>query len=49
LEQFREGGLIYKGDKIWKLTQLLKHHAKTKMNYLMQLPKISPEQSGLTT
>jgi hypothetical protein len=44
LDQFHEGGFIHKEGKIWKLTELGKHHTETKMNYLMVLPKIRSEQ-----
>ena len=45
LGQFRDGGFIRKKRKIWTLTDLGKHHTKSKMNYLMVLPRIRPNQA----
>jgi len=46
LWQFREADLIHKEGKVWKLTELGKHHTKTKINYLLDLPKIRRRQAG---
>jgi hypothetical protein len=46
LGQFRDGGFIRKERKIWTLTGRGKHHTKSKMNYLMVLPKIRHKQAS---
>jgi hypothetical protein len=48
LYQFRESDLIHKEGRIWKHTELGEHHTKTKMNYLMVLPKIRPNSLSST-
>lgn len=45
LRLFDKADLIHKEGKIWELTELAKHHTKTKMSYLLVLPKIRPNQA----